>query len=423
MPFDCKNPRRIIDCGFSGGILKLAELVDDGSCPEFYLCLPFGAGLYTKDGCLWYDPPKNPPPDGVYNLLKIEGGCIVDAQNTTGDPPIYTQPPIGVDNIDCDPVAPKPEEPVSQCCPPSSSNGACNLYSLGADQLPLVKLTVQGQGGIEVSGCGTATDPLIIRNTAVPGGDGVDTVAAGNDGIYVTYSNNEYKVFHKDGTSSEDVKVNGLIFDKYGHYKGVDPDYVAPTSGGFGGLAMSRWRQRRFTETGAQTIRCSFDPGTYVIHFSRGGNFDNLWFEQGPYGTTGLTVEDSSGRVLSSGVCQRYTDSPGPPLSPNAGVTYLNDWGSYTGQPGDADSGQTSYYRIITGQLYWVKFTTAVNIAGPVKIGLYGVTRSGDSYNINLQDKKGYASPDTVYIEKLAFELSDRSSADNIMINIPHGVF
>lgn len=58
-------------------VLKLAEFA--GECPEFEAELPFGAKLYSKGGCLYYEPPEHVPPDGVYNRLVVVDGRITDA--------------------------------------------------------------------------------------------------------------------------------------------------------------------------------------------------------------------------------------------------------------------------------------------------------------------------------------------------------
>lgn len=251
--FDCDNPRALQKC-CDGKVLKLAEIT--GSCPEFDLCLPFGARLYTKDGYLLYSPPSNPPTDGEYNRIIIQGGCIVGLENSEYVP-IYTQAP-------CVELACRGGDGGSmpECCP--KSNVACNLYDINpTDGLPVVRLHVDGGGqGLRLEGCGTAESPLKI--VAGSGGESAEGGALlQGEGIVITgggTTNNPWVVSHYKG-GSHDRNIGGVSVDQFGHVLG------AADGGGTddGCLCI----QQVISPDG--TVTPSYDPTTKILSLKASG--------------------------------------------------------------------------------------------------------------------------------------------------------
>lgn len=113
----------------------------------------FCAGNYSVnfDGrCLHVEPNANPLPDGTYSTFTLEDGCIVG---------------VG--------TAPLPEYTPSDCCAaPNTGGGSSQTLVISPDPSNILQLlpdglavlpVFRGEEGIDVSGAGTATNPITIK--------------------------------------------------------------------------------------------------------------------------------------------------------------------------------------------------------------------------------------------------------------------
>lgn len=183
-------------------------------CPSWEVCLPFGASLVSKGGCVNYIPGTNIPVDGVYSKITIANGCIVSAE--LADIPIYTSPP-------CAPI-PTPCDGEGGAMPdPSPTTG--NLFQYDASGRPLVKLSVQSGNGINVTGDGTTSNPLTITNTQET--PEAIQIQAGNSAIQITgngTAEDPYKISHALNLGG----VQGVYdFDEFGHLIGYNPSQTS----------------------------------------------------------------------------------------------------------------------------------------------------------------------------------------------------
>lgn len=202
---DCK-PRMVSHCD----TVLMSEDTPPIECPTWTVCLPFGASLVSKGGCVNYIPGTNIPADGVYSKITIANGCIIDAE--LADIPIYTSPP-------CAPI-PSPCDGGDGTMPdPSPTSG--NLFQYDASGRPLVKLSVQPGNGITVTGDGTAANPLVITNTQQAAQ--AIQIQAASSAIQVTGSGtaaDPFKIAHATNLGG----VQGSYsFDTYGHLTAYNP--------------------------------------------------------------------------------------------------------------------------------------------------------------------------------------------------------
>lgn len=88
--YNCNNPRSLTKC-CDGKVMKIANPSQDDALEDFEICLPFGAKLYSSNGCLFYDPPTDAPPTGFYGKVVVKDGCIAGLERdryTTAFPSI-----------------------------------------------------------------------------------------------------------------------------------------------------------------------------------------------------------------------------------------------------------------------------------------------------------------------------------------------
>ena len=210
-------------------------------CPDWSICLPFGAKLYASGGCV-YAEAGSPPADGVYGKIVIANGCIIGAEPE--DVPLYTGSPCAPQPDSCSNASGNSTTSntslfstggstttVVSCCEPSTMSG--NLYKLDAAGKPVVQLSARGGTGLSVTGSGTTSDPLVISLSGSTGSeDSGIYVRSANAAIAVSGSGtraNPVVVTHKTGLQAN---VNGMTFDAYGHLT----SYSATTSTGVTGL-------------------------------------------------------------------------------------------------------------------------------------------------------------------------------------------
>lgn len=240
MGHDCHNPRMTAVCD------KELQPADSSTvpaatptCKEWSVCLPFGGRIQSDGRCVEGVPPASPPPDGVYDKIIVENGCITGAEK--GDIPLYTAAP-------CAPVAGNCNDSGAAGGSAEPSTIAGNLYRLDASGRPLVKLTVQSGDGISVRGSGTASDPMVIQ-TDLPD-TGAVVSASGNASIEVSGAGvvgDPLVITHAKG---QDGTYNGMKFDGRGHLI----SYTAPTTQTVKGLAPGDGIDIQTGETGISTI-------------------------------------------------------------------------------------------------------------------------------------------------------------------------
>lgn len=174
-------------------------------CPDWDICLPFGGRLYKEGDCIRHVP-GNPPPDGVYGLITVAGGCIVSAD---------AEP---VSKYQGDPCAPVPcpcdsegATGTSNLCNPSTTSG--NLYECDMAGRPLVRAYVTGSDNVTVTGNGTSTNPYRI---SIDQGDaGVTNLTSNSAALIVRPNTGAVTIEHKTGYN--DRTIMGMVFDEWGH--------------------------------------------------------------------------------------------------------------------------------------------------------------------------------------------------------------
>lgn len=173
-------------------------------CPDWSVCLPWGGRLYQTEGCVRYEP-GTPPPDGVYGLFTLKDGCFIKAEEHPSD--VYHPDPCAPVPCPCDSEG----EGSGNLCNPSTAVG--NLYTCDAAGKPLVKVYVEGQSNITVTGNGTSTNPFKL--SANLGDAGVTSITSGSDAITVNPTTGNVEIGHKLGWNEHTVM--GMTFDQYGH--------------------------------------------------------------------------------------------------------------------------------------------------------------------------------------------------------------
>lgn len=176
----------------------------------FAVCLPFGRTLvYDGTGLRLNGNPN--VPDGKYGVITVQGGCIVDAE----------EQPV------CE-YTPQPCTPAATGCSGTESGsitlqpGADNLLNYDASGRLGAQVYTQGDGGITVSGYGTASSPLIIRYNA--GAAASTYVKQGNLAVGVTgsgTSTDPYYVTHRE-SGLQSGTYNGITVDDYGHVTNIE---------------------------------------------------------------------------------------------------------------------------------------------------------------------------------------------------------
>lgn len=280
----------------------LKEATDKGQCDDIDVCLPFGGRLYTNGGCLAYEQ-GTAPEDGTYGKIKVQNGCIV-----------------GVEEDDATQYAATPCAPVPNPC---DCDGGVNisgvqgnlLFKDGSGDLAAV-LYYEAGNGIEMSGDGTAENPLTVSATG-GGGGGVSSVL-GNGVIEVTTSNNSAIVKHKQSVAGSGT-IGSVKIDSYGHVIGA-----AEVSTDSGVKAV----------LGGDGINAVTDPNTNIVTVSLG---DMLDAPSGTWWLGGYLVDiDSKGRV--TGVRQEIRTNNRTYTLGDYDVT-LNGLGSITEITPNSDSG------------------------------------------------------------------------------------
>lgn len=183
----------------------------------FAVCLPFGRTLvYDGTGLRLNGNPN--VPDGKYGQFTVQHGCIVDAE----------EQPV------CE-YTPQPCTPAATGCSGSESGavtlqpGADNLLNYDASGRLGAQLYAQGDGGIAVSGYGTASSPLIIRYSS--GSASQTYVKQGNLAVGVTGSGsatNPYYITHRESGLASGT-YNGITVDDYGHVTNIEEITTAVT--------------------------------------------------------------------------------------------------------------------------------------------------------------------------------------------------
>ncbi len=183
----------------------------------FAVCLPFGRVLvYDGTGLRLNGNPN--VPDGKYGVITVQNGCITDAE----EQPVceYTPQP-------CTPAA-------TGCSDTSGSSitlqpGADNLLNFDASGRLGAQLYYQGEGGISISGYGTASSPLIVRFNS---GTATQTyVKQGNLAVGVSGSGSAtdpYYITHRESSLSAGT-YNGITVDDYGHVTNIEEITTAVT--------------------------------------------------------------------------------------------------------------------------------------------------------------------------------------------------
>ena len=158
-------------------------------CPDWSVCLPWGGRLYQTEGCVRYEP-GTPPPDGVYGLFTLKDGCFIKAEEHPSD--VYHPDPCAPVPCPCDSEG----EGSGNLCNPSTAVG--NLYSCDAAGKPLVKVYIEGQSNITVTGNATlGISGTVTAAQTINVGEGGATVEV-NPGSSLTMSTG----FGGDGTAT-----------------------------------------------------------------------------------------------------------------------------------------------------------------------------------------------------------------------------
>ena len=176
----------------------------------FAVCLPFGRVLvYDGTGLRLNGSPN--VPDGKYGVITVQNGCITDAE----------EQPV------CE-YTPQPCTPAATGCSGSEGSsvtlqpGADNLLNFDASGRLGAQINYQGEGGIAISGYGTASSPLIIRYNA---GEASQTyVKQGNLAVGVTgtgSATDPYYITHRESTLQGGT-YNGITVDDYGHVTNIE---------------------------------------------------------------------------------------------------------------------------------------------------------------------------------------------------------
>ncbi len=183
----------------------------------FAVCLPFGRVLvYDGTGLRLNGSPS--VPDGKYGQIVVQNGCITDAE----------EQPV------CE-YTPQPCTPAATGCSGSGDSsvtlqpGADNLLNYDASGRLGAQLYAQGDGGISVSGYGTASDPLIIRYSS--GAASQTYVKQGNLAVGVTGSGSStdpYYITHRESSLPAGT-YNGITVDDYGHVSNIEEITTAVT--------------------------------------------------------------------------------------------------------------------------------------------------------------------------------------------------
>lgn len=192
-------PRPIIVCD-----KQLVQESTAASCPDWDVCLPWGARLYQRDGCVRYEA-GTPPPDGVYGQFAISNGCFITAEEYPV--PKYQSDPCAPVPCPCDSA----DGGDSNLCNPSTVVG--NLYSCDATGKPLVKAYIEGGDNVTVTGAGTSTNPFKISISL--GDAGVTSLVSGSSCLTVSPNVGAVTITHSTGYNKQ--TINGMVFDEYGH--------------------------------------------------------------------------------------------------------------------------------------------------------------------------------------------------------------
>ena len=294
---DCPRPIQV--CG--------PQTVAEGTaadCPDWEVCLPFGARLYQQDGCVRYVP-GTPPEDGVYGLVTIQNGCIVDME---------AEP---VSKYQSDPCAPVPcpcdssEDGESNLCNPSTKSG--NQYECDAAGRPYAHAYVQAGDNVTVEGNGTSTNPYVI--SASDGDSGITNVRTNTGSVLtVSVSNGTATIDHATGYNEQ--TINGMTFDAYGHLK----DYSSTSASTSITAVIGTGGVKATTESSVVTV--SLDDVTNKL--------------DGQYLLGGYIVEvDAYNRLYN--ITKEITDVEGTYQWGAYNVT-LNDLGSVTNVEAVAES-------------------------------------------------------------------------------------
>ena len=180
-------------------------------CPHFTAPLALGASLSYQGGCMIYTAPTLFE-DGVYGKLILKDGVIIGVEKD--DAALYTPAPC----------APNPDS-----CGGSGGSGGItpspasnNLFSLDSQGRGLALLHTRAGEGISILGNGTASDPLVIKNTLH---DNESTyIVSANSLIKVSGEGTQtepYVIEHKTGQS---INALGFRFDAGGHLESYTPD-------------------------------------------------------------------------------------------------------------------------------------------------------------------------------------------------------
>lgn len=195
---DCPRPIQI--CG-----PQTISAGSEADCPDWEICLPFGARLYQQDGCVRYVPGE-PPEDGVYGLITFENGCIT----AVAENPVSKYQSDACAPVPC-PCSEDSDTSSSDFCDASTTTG--NLYSCDSSGKPLVKAYINGGDNVSVTGSGTLSDPFVITVDVDTGG--VTSLISTTDAITVTAYIGDIEIAHKTGWNER--TINGMSFDNYGH--------------------------------------------------------------------------------------------------------------------------------------------------------------------------------------------------------------
>ena len=180
-------------------------------CPHFTAPLGLGASLSYQGGCMIYTAPTLFE-DGVYGKIILKDGIIIGVEKE--DAALYTPAPC----------APNPDS-----CGGGGGGGGIipspannNLFSLDSQGRGLALLHTGAGEGISILGNGTASDPLIIKNTLH---DNESTyIVSANSLIKVSGEGTQtepYVIEHKTGQS---INALGFRFDAGGHLESYTPD-------------------------------------------------------------------------------------------------------------------------------------------------------------------------------------------------------
>jgi hypothetical protein len=219
----CRKQKRVTQCEPT----SLGGEHTKPVCEPFSVCLPFGRSLVYNGECLSVEGDANIP-DGEYGVIVVENGCIVSARPN----PVFE-------------YTPGPCAPAAASCGDSGGGSgggsidlqpnACNLSSLdGAGRLGTY-LSVTAGSGINISGCGSTSSPLVISSNPVEAsktyvqsedtgaltitgqGSLTDPYILGlvpvmaNPGTYVGFTVNEYGQITKYAAPDGSTSVLGVV--------------------------------------------------------------------------------------------------------------------------------------------------------------------------------------------------------------------